>query len=564
MQVGEALAQLAIQAGVRYVFGVPGGQTLPFYDGIYKSNGNIKHVLMRDERSAGFAADAYARITGSLGVCDATVGPGATNLLSPLAEAYCSSIPVLAIISDIPRSWEHRRRRGNASQAMEQLAMFRPVSKWQTTLTEPSSLEALFDQAVRVAVSGRPGPVVLSIPDDIAAAETSMPQQRPDRSGRFPSHRPLADGQSIDLAVKALLKAHRPVFIVGGGAHISEAGAQVFELAQRMGVPVVTSLSGKGIISEDLPVAGGVTGSMGSPAANEIVRQADLIFFIGCKGGQLATYGYDHPAGGTAVIHLDIDPEEINRNFPNSFALVGDVQSTLNAILAFLPEAVSPNGWDLPQAVERCRRWYRESGPSDSPAKEVLAPQTVMKTINTFLTQDDLVVCDASLASGWAAVYLQLTASDSAVPGRRYLAPRGLAGLGWGAPAAIGAALAAPGRRILHFAGDGGFAYSLQEMEVMNRLGLPIISIILNNDTLGWIKHIQKKRYAERYISCDFKHIDFSTVARGFGVKGYQVTSLDQLGSILSEEKDPNGPVLLDITTDPWQTPVLRNASGPA
>jgi acetolactate synthase-1/2/3 large subunit len=198
MNVGEKLAQLLAQSGVKYVFGVPGGQTLPLYEGIRKLDGTIRHILMRDERSAGFAADAHARLTGCIGVCDATVGPGATNLLSPLAEAYCSSIPLLAVISDVPRHWEHRRIRGNASQAMEQLAMFGPVSKWQVTLSEPGSLENVFDQAVRVAISGRPGPVVLAVPDDVAGlpvAPSNILRNRLD--GTFPRHRTAPDPEPV-------------------------------------------------------------------------------------------------------------------------------------------------------------------------------------------------------------------------------------------------------------------------------------------------------------------------------------------------------------------------------
>ena len=264
MQVGEGLVELLTQMGVKYVFGVPGGQTLPFYEGIRKSKTGISHVLMRDERSAGFAADAHARLSRMIGVCDATVGPGATNLLSPLAEAYCSSIPVLAIVSDIPRSWEFRRQRGNASQAMDQLAMFKAVSKWQVSLAEPESLENIVDQAVRVAVTGRPGPVVLAVPDDIAGSRAALRDHPVPRSGEFPRHRPSPDPAQITLAIRALEKAHLPVMIVGGGAHISAAGSQVADLARSLSIPIVTSLSGKGIMADDDPLCFGVTGSMGS------------------------------------------------------------------------------------------------------------------------------------------------------------------------------------------------------------------------------------------------------------------------------------------------------------
>ncbi len=207
MKVGHRLAELLVEYGIEYVFGVPGGQTLSLYEGIMKQNGKIRHVLMRDERSAGFAADAHARITGKTGVCDATVGPGATNLVSPLAEAYNASIPVLAIISDISRAWEHRRTRGNASQAMKQLEIFSTISKWQTTLNEPAALEDVVDAAFRVATTGKPGPVVLSIPEDVFWADAAEPKSVDrSRGAIFPRHRIGPDPEAVKRAKDAILQ----------------------------------------------------------------------------------------------------------------------------------------------------------------------------------------------------------------------------------------------------------------------------------------------------------------------------------------------------------------------
>ena len=559
MKVGDRLAEMLMQSGVDKIFGVPGGQTLPLYEGIRNSGGGVEHVLMRDERSAGFAADAWARLSGKVGVCDATVGPGATNLLSPLAEAHCSSIPLLAIISDIPRAWEHRRIRGNASQAMEQLAMFKPVSKWQVTLSDPASLEDVLDQALRVAVTGRPGPVVLAVPDDVGDLDLPWERRRPAQAA-FPRHRWAPDPAQAAAAAAALAAARRPLLLVGGGAHSSGAGRQVAALARRLGAPVVTSITGKGIMAETDPQVFGVTGSMGSPQANLVAGQADLVFFIGCKAGQLATYGYDRPGPGVPAIHLDIDPEEIGRNFPDSIPLAGDVRLGLEALLAQLGERETACAWDLAGLRRGLREWYAAATEDAGAAGGPLRPQAAARLVDQVLAPEDLVVCDASLASGWAAVYLRLKA-----PGRNYLAPRGLAGLGWGAPAAVGAALATSGRRrVWLFAGDGGYAFSLQELEVMVRLKLPVVTVLFNNDTLGWIKHVQRARYGDRHISTDFNHIDFAAVARGFGARGYNVDSLEGLAAALEAESRPAGPAVIDMITDQWETPVLRNASGAA
>lgn len=558
MKVGDRLANLLIEYGVKYVFGVPGGQTLPLYEGIMGSEGRIQHVLMRDERSAGYAADAYARITGRTGVCDATVGPGATNLVSPLAEAYNSSIPILAIISDIPRAWEHRRVRGNASQGMRQLDLFYTISKWQTNLTDPSALDDVVDTAFRIANTGKPGPVVLCIPEDVASATFPQPKPPdPGRSSHFPRHRAAPDPEAIQQAKQLIVQAQKPALLVGGGALISRAFEEIRALAEYLDSPVTTTITGKGILEETHPLVFGVTGSMGNPIANKVIEKADLVVFIGTKTGQLATFGYDFPRPGVPTIHIDIDPEEIGRNFPDSVPLVADARLAVAALLESLGDDRPQTAWQQEDLPRRLKEWYKETLDKPQGKGEPLKPQAIMDVVNRFAAEEDLAVCDASLASGWAAVYYQMAKS-----GRRYLAPRGLAGLGWGAPAAIGSALATDGKhRILLFAGDGGFAYSVQELEVMARLELPVVAIVFNNDTLGWIKHVQRSRFKDGFISTDFRHVDFATVARGFGARGYTVRTVDELATALDKEQFPQGPAVIDVVTDQWETPVLRFAS---
>lgn len=555
MRVGEKLAELLVDSGIDSVFGVPGGQTLPLYLGISKFQGRIKHVLMRDERSAGFAADAYARLTGNVGVCDGTVGPGATNLVSPLAEAYCSSIPLLAIVSDISRSWEHRRTRGNASQAMDQMEMFTGVSKWQVKVTDARSLPDIIETALRVATTGKPGPVVVCVPEDIAYSDQDYGDRVAGVAGaKYPRSRTAPDPEEVRRARQLLVEARRPVLVVGGGAHISGCYQQVRDLLELTQAALITTISGKGIIEETHPQVFGVTGTFGNPIARDVMKQADLVFFIGSKAGQLTTFSYRCPARGTPVIHLDNDPEEIGRNFPDSVALVSDARLGLDAILAALAGAKPDTAWEFLQLKENHRAWYREQTQKAPEAGAPLRPQAVMGVINEALAADDLVVCDASLSSGWAAAYLEFAAQ-----GRTYIAPRGLAGLGWGSPAAIGAALASDRKkRVLQFAGDGGFGYSVQELEVMKRFDLPILSIVFNNSTLGWIKHAQRSMFKENYVSTDFNQVDFATVARGFGARGYAVRTLDELRESLDKEKSPQGPAVIEVTSDQWETPVLR------
>jgi acetolactate synthase-1/2/3 large subunit len=554
MKVGHRLAELLLENGVDYVYGVPGGQTLPLYEGISKFQGRIQHVLMRDERSAGYAADAYARLTGKTGVCDATVGPGATNLTSPLAEAYCSSIPLIAIISDISRAWEHRRHRGNASQAMNQMEMFGPVSKWQVTVTDPRSLDNVIDTAFRVATSGKPGPVVVCIPDDVASSDFEFRTPVVGREGaKYPQVRTTPDPTDVARAARLLEAAAKPVLVVGGGAHISGCYDQVRSVAELLGCPIVTTISGMGVIEREHPLAFGTTGSFGSPVARDINQAADLVMFVGCKAGQLTTFSYKCPDKNTQVIHLDIDPEEIGRNFPNTAPLLGDAKLGLNALLAELKKPKPTVTWDLKAYAKQYEQWYAEKTDPKHTANEPLRPPAVMAILNEHLTNEDMVVCDASLSSGWAAAYLQFKGA-----GRRCIAPRGLAGLGWGSPATVGAALALDkNQRVLQLTGDGGFGYSVAELEVMLRLKLPVVTILLNNDTLGWIKHVQKDHYDQNYVSTDFAHVDFATVAKGFGARSYTVRTLEEFRQCLVKEASPDGPALIEVISDQWSTPVL-------
>ena len=560
LHVGKRLAHLLKEYGVTHVFGVPGGQTLPLYEGIMETDG-IAHVLMRDERSAGFAADAYARLTGLTGVCDATVGPGATNLPSAIAEAYSSSVPLGAIIADLPRHWEHRRVRGSASQGVRQVEIFSSISKWQATVADPAALDDLADAAFRIANAGRPGPVVLSIPDDVFAAP-APDRPRPARPPlRTPWYRTAPDPALVRDAAAAIARADRPALFVGGGAMLSAAAAEVQALAEYLNVPIATTISGKGVVAETHPLAVGVAGAMGRPIANEVLKDADLIVLVGTKTGQVATFNWRLPAPGVRTVHIDVDAEEIGRNFPDSLPLVGDARLAIAALHAALTHlGVPPKGWDGAAIQARVRRWYAQAVDRPQVDGEPLKPQLVMDLLNQHARPDDMVVCDASLASGWVAAYYNLPA-----PGRSYLAPRGLAGLGWGAPAAIGAAtarevLGRPGA-VLHVAGDGGFAYSVQELEVMARLRLPVITVLLNNSALAWIKHAEKARFGERYISTDFTRVDFAAVARGFGVPAWTARTAAELHAALDQARLAEGPALVDVITDQWETPLLRFSS---
>ncbi len=553
MHAGDLLAEMLVNYRVEYVFGLPGGQTAALYDAIYRRPAQIRHILMRDERSAAYAADAYARITGRIGVCDATVGPGATKLPSGLAEAKHSSIPVLAILSDINQSTLHLSDFGAASQALDQMRMLEPLVKWQGRVPLVENLPTMLRNAMRQATSGRPGPVVLDIPDDVFRADCDgidLDAVTNIRDGSFPSRRTGPDADSVALASFQLIEAERPVIVAGGGIHNAGATDELLRLAERLDIPVATTWSGKGAIPETHPLSVGLLGAMGATSATDIVAAADLVFLIGYKSGQNSTFSWTLPRDDQSVIHLDIDPAEIGKVFTTGVGLVGDARTGLQMVLGQVFPVERPE-W-LAQVAEARSGWQAQLDSERSSDQVPVTPQRVMGELQRLWSDEDVLVCDASFSSGWGGAFLQLP-----VAGRKALFPRGIAGLGWGLPAAIGARFGHDEGTVVCLAGDGGFAYSVAELSTLAKYGLKVVSIVLNNNALSWIKWNQRMTWGERYQSSDFPEIDFAAVARGFGCQGISVTRPDQLASALEAAFDGEGPVVIDVKTEEWETPLL-------
>jgi acetolactate synthase-1/2/3 large subunit len=567
MHVGDQLVDRLIGYGVRHVFGCPGGQTLPLYNGIAHRPGEIEHILMHDERSGVYAADAYARASRRIGVCDATVGPGASNLVSGLVEAYSSSVPLLAIVSDIPRQWEHRRQYGSASQAFEQRSFLQGCVKYYGRVQTPESLAETLHACIRIATAGRPGPTIIEVPDDVFADEpvpASFPAQ-PDVAA-YPRMRCAPDPADVERAVAVLRGSRKPMVISGGGVLLAGAEAELGELVELLGCPVATSLTGKGAIPETHPQSVGVAGRFGVPMANASLEQADCVVFIGTKTGQTTTLNWTLPYLDVPVIHIDVDAHELGRNYHNTVPLVADAKLGTAALAAGLRADPPANDWNYDDMRAVREEWW--NGPiafKQEPVAGVLKPQDMMRVMREHMSDDDLFVSDASLASGWIAGRWVVR-----VAGRRYYAPRGLAGLGWGLPAAIGVAeatrdgatRAGTGKgspRIVCLAGDGGWGYSLAEVETAVRRQLPLICVILNNSTLAWIKHTAAARYPDAMVSQDFTEVSYADAAKALGAQVSHVDELSQFDLALKN-------AFASRTTRPWvieartcgiETPVL-------
>lgn len=554
---GDLLAHLLLEHGVRHVFGVPGGQTLALYDAILDLDQLLRHVLVRDERTAAYAADAYARLSGRVGVCDATVGPGTAKLLSGLGEAFGASVPVLALVSELPAAMAPHRYRGAASQAVDQTTLLAPVTKWLATVSSAATMPALVRQAFREATSGRPGPVALLLPQDVLDAPLVEPLPEPHplsgRFGAFPPFRAVPDPADVAAAAALLAAAERPLIVAGGGALHSAAGAAVLALAEHLGAGVATSLTGKGLVPETHPLALGVLGNMGAPAAAQALDEADVALFAATKSGGGLTFGWRRPRPDQVVIQLDVDPAELGRALPTQVALLADARTGLEQLLEAVGDQPARAEW-RERVRELAAEWRAARDAECASAAAPVAPQRVIGALQEALADDGLLVCDASLASGWGGVYF-----EQARPGRRLIVPRGFAGLGFAVPAAIGAATAAPGRPVVALTGDGALSYCVGELATVRELGLPVTVVVLNNSSLGWIRWYRRITFGRGWEDNDFGDVAFADVARGFGFAARRVTSPDELCAALRDAVDSGAPALVDVVTDTWQTPIAAH-----
>jgi acetolactate synthase-1/2/3 large subunit len=541
--VGARLARILVQGGVGAVFGVPGGQTLPLYAAVEEVG--LQHVLMRDERSAACAADAYARLSGSVGFCDATVGPGVTNLVSGLAEAYGSSIPVVAIVADIRRDRAHLRRRAVASQALEQAALLAPVTKWVGRVETVDGLESVLGQALRVATSGRPGPVVLEIPEDVFAADAVEDAEYSNwgpEDFSYPRFRSAPPPDVIEHAAELLAKADRPLILAGGGVTFSDASEAVRRLSEEQQIPIATSISGKGTADETSLLSAGVAGSFGTVQGNIALRAADVVLVLGCKLGSLTTHNWQLPSPDQVVIHVDVDGEELGRTGPVTLGIVSDVREAADAIADALNGREVNGNW-LDTLDDN-------SGVVQPDTAGAVAPHLLAGILGNELSEKDVLVCDASLSSGWGAAFVPVRRP------RSFIAPRGLAGIGWGGGGVIGARIATPSeQRMVLLTGDGAWGYCLSEFETAARLDLDLTYIVLNNAALGWITHIEQRR--EQPLRSLFSDVDFSGVARAMGGEGSRVTNLEDFEEALQVGLSSSGPYLIDVLSSQDASPIL-------
>src|SRR5579859_460123 len=549
MTGGEALARMIQAFHGGPMFGMGGFQLLPFYDAARRLD--LDHHLINDERAAVFAADAYAKLTGRVGLADATLGPGATNLVTGLVEALNAGTPMVVLVGDSHRghSWK------NMTQESRQIDILRPAAKEVIRVEQIERIPELMRRAFRVATSGRPGPVVVDVPEDVCHATHGFDP------GAFagdpateaaPAIRCRPDAASMERAAALIAAAERPILLAGGGVHLSQAAETVAQFAQALNLPVAHTMTGKGAIACTDPLSAGLFGRY-DRIANTLIAEADLVFVVGCKLGKIATKRFTVPPKGARILHLDLLPEEFGRTNEPELALWGDVRETIAELHRMLAgQAADIQQRQIPHAADVARRMAAwKAGVVDKYTSDEVPVSMgrLMGELNQRLPADGILVADGGFAAHWAGLLF-----DTKRPGRGFVPDRGFASIGYGLPGAMGAALAAPGRPVVSLTGDGGFNMMLGELETARRLGLSFTIVVVNNAASGYVKALQHLMYgAGAYHASDLAETNYARVAEALGVRGIRVEAPGDLGPALEAGFAGTGPTVIDlvVTRDP-------------
>jgi acetolactate synthase I/II/III large subunit len=509
MSGARVMLECLHQEGVRHIFGYPGGAVLPIYDALYDCK-LLEHILVRHEQGAAHMADGYARATGEVGVCLATSGPGATNLVTGIANAYMDSIPMVAITGQVRTSVIGK----DAFQEADITGITMPITKHNFLVKQVSDLPRVLAEAFYIARTGRPGPVLVDIPLDVSLMQMEWDAKSYPRKVDIPSYRPTTRGHEMQIkkAAQVIAEAKRPVLYVGGGAIASGATAEVTELAERTNTLVTTTLLGKGAIDETHRLSIGMLGMHGTAYANHAVNNCDLLIAVGARFDDRVTGKVDRFAVGAKVIHIDIDPAEIGKVRVADVPIVGDVKTVLHELL----KRVEPRPWSEwnDQIVE-----WRERFPLVYPRDGKLYAEHMIEQIGEATHWDAIMTTDVGQHQMWAAQYWRCRRP------RQWITSGGLGTMGYGLPAAIGAQKAFPDATVVCLSGDGSFQMCTQELMTATVYGLPVIVAIVNNRSLGMVRQWQEMFYSERYSHTDLQASpDYAKLAEAYGGVGMRVT----------------------------------------
>ena len=549
MRGGEAIIESLKNMGVKTIFGYPGGQTIPFYDMLYDAD--MDHILVRHEQCAAHAADGYARASGRVGVCLATSGPGATNLVTGIGTAYMDSSPIVAITGQVPTHLI-----GNdAFQEADIIGITMPIVKYSYQPKNPDMIPSIIKSSFEIASTGRPGPVLIDVPKEVQEGELT---EFKDDLIETPGYNPTVKGniRQIKKASELIKQSKKPMILAGAGVIISNACCELKKLAETINAPVMTSLLGKGAFDETSDLALGMLGMHGRKVSNDYINESDLLIAIGVRFSDRTTGRLDSFAPDTKVIHIDIDPAEIGKNVEVDLPIVGDARNTLSSLNKVLKDYKSSP--EVNEGADMIKQKKKELLPRVTYDDVPLKPQTVIKEIAEALNPEAILTTDVGQNQMWAAHFF-----DTQKP-RKFISSGGLGTMGFGFPAAIGAKVACPDDPVVSINGDGGFLMVCQELATVKEYDIPVIAVVLENRTLGMVYQWQSLLYNERHSQTLLGNSpDFVKLAESFGVNGVRVTKPGETKEALSSAIKDNEPVLLNVVIDSEEAlPMLPPGAG--
>ncbi|MEG6616953.1 biosynthetic-type acetolactate synthase large subunit [Peptococcaceae bacterium 1198_IL3148] len=539
----EVLLKALEAEGVDTIFGYPGGVVLPIYDALYDSD--INHILTRHEQGAAHAADGYARATGKAGVCLATSGPGATNLVTGIANAYMDSVPLVAITGQVVTSLLGR----DSFQEADITGITLPITKHNYMVKDPNDLGDIVKEAFHLATTGRPGPVLIDIPKDISTAEVDYQGSGP---LNLPGYKPPTAGAEdlVNQAASALMRSERPVIYAGGGVVASGAHQELKQLAEVLAAPVTTTLMGIGGFPDDHPLSLGMLGMHGTRYANYAVSECDLLLAVGVRFDDRVTSKIESFAKDATIIHIDIDPAELGKNVRVDVPIVGNVSIVLKQLLERLA-AKLPGAWQ-----EKINRWKKEYPLNYQVSDVTIKPQQVISEIYNVTGGNARITTEVGQHQMWAAQYYNYTKP------RSFISSGGLGTMGYGFPAAIGVQVGCPDEVVFDIAGDGSIQMNIQELGTAVNYDLPVNVAVMNNGYLGMVRQWQELFYNRRYSQSEMTSPDFVKLAEAYGAEGYRVEDPTDIRSVLEQAVASSKPVMMDFVVEQEENVVPMVAPG--
>lgn len=547
----EILLESLKREKVDVVFGLPGGAVLPLYDALYGAG--IRHLLVRHEQAAGFAADGYARVTGKPGVCLVTSGPGATNVMTALTSAMMDSIPVVALTGQVPAAMIGK----DAFQEADTIGISLPVTKHSFQPRRAADIPFVIHEAFRTAISGRPGPVLVDLPKS-TLLEKAVPEYLTSQEVPQPLRTREWRTEDIERAADMLLESRRALLYAGGGVIHAEAWDELAELAELVNIPVTTTLMGLGSFPSSHPLSLGMLGMHGSYATNTAVSQCDLLVAVGARFDDRVTGRLDGFSTKSRKIHIDVDPSEINKNVHVDLSLVGDARETLRALIDALKKRYAGTQSYRSSWLTQIEAWRSEHPLGYDESAPNIKPEYVIEMLSRYAEEDAIVAVDVGQHQMWAAQYY-----DFYRP-RTWLSSSGLGTMGYGFPAAMGAQLAFPDRQVVAIVGDGGFQMTLNDLATVAQYRVPVKIVILNNRALGMVRQWQEMFFEKRYCDIDLNYSpDFAKLAESYGIRGVRVEHKAGVKEAVRAMLRDREPWVLDFAVDPAENvyPIVPSGS---